>query len=65
MTKPYKKMGQKKVGELLSQAREDGIFKRNGCLAKTNKILQIEKKRGIDCNDDMLGTLMEYYKNEK
>ena len=52
------------VEQLFKRAKIDGILKDNHCLAKTDKILQIERKRGIDCNDDMLGTLIEYYKEE-
>lgn len=47
---------------LFELAKLDGILKENGCLAKTDRIIQIENKRRVDCNDDMLGTLMEYYK---
>jgi hypothetical protein len=56
-----KKIGDRRVAELFKQAKKDGILKDNGCLAKTDRIIQIEKERGIDCNDDMLGTLIKYY----
>ena len=59
------------IEELFKRAREDGLMKDHGItgaklsmLKKTDKILEVEKMRGIDCNDDMLGTLMEYYKDD-